>query len=72
MEGQDLASASDPSELLELKIGAAARGCLAIRDLEALADSREVLRTLAAGLAGVEGRSALLSCVWRRLLLASL
>lgn len=55
VEGSDLAATSDPVELLSTRLAAAGRGCIAVRDADALADAREALRALAATLGGEQG-----------------
>eukprot|EP00928_Gymnodinium_smaydae_P088713 TRINITY_DN72776_c0_g1_i1.p1 TRINITY_DN72776_c0_g1~~TRINITY_DN72776_c0_g1_i1.p1 ORF type:complete len:1670 (+),score=274.26 TRINITY_DN72776_c0_g1_i1:66-5075(+) len=63
VEGSEIASANDPGDLLATRLAAAVRGCIAIRDLEVLADTRETLRTLTAALGSAEGGGATLALV---------
>jgi len=54
VEGAELASNSDPGEMLSARVAAANRGCIAVVDCDVLADSREALRSLTASLGGAE------------------
>jgi len=55
IDGAELAAAANPAELLETRLAAANRGCIVVRDGEALADAREALRALATALGANEG-----------------
>ncbi|CAE8592115.1 unnamed protein product, partial [Polarella glacialis] len=57
VEGSEIAASKDPAELLATRLAVADRGCIAIRDLDDLADSREALRALALALGSVDGSS---------------
>ena len=48
----------DPSEIISARLAAAEHGCLAIKDVDALVDSREVVRALAAALGNIDGGSS--------------
>eukprot|EP00929_Paragymnodinium_shiwhaense_P059543 TRINITY_DN29823_c0_g1_i1.p1 TRINITY_DN29823_c0_g1~~TRINITY_DN29823_c0_g1_i1.p1 ORF type:complete len:1556 (+),score=419.81 TRINITY_DN29823_c0_g1_i1:134-4801(+) len=59
IDGRDLADKGADDELTS-KLGAANRGCLAIKDADALADSREAVRALLNALESAEGSSTLI------------
>lgn len=54
VEGSEIAAASDPGELLAIRLATAARGCIAVRGADVLADAREALHALATALGGVQ------------------
>ncbi|CAE7223281.1 spoVK [Symbiodinium microadriaticum] len=58
VESQELADKGDPSEIISARLAAAEHGCLAIKDVDALVDSREVVRALAAALGNIDGGSS--------------
>ncbi|CAK0815826.1 unnamed protein product [Prorocentrum cordatum] len=61
VEGAELVGAASPGELLEARLASAARGCIAVRDVDLLVDAREPLRALAAALGGVESAGSTLA-----------
>ncbi|CAK9028484.1 ESX-1 secretion system protein EccA1 (ESX conserved component A1) (Type VII secretion system protein EccA1) (T7SS protein EccA1) [Durusdinium trenchii] len=58
VDGQEIADKGDPTELIAARLVAAEHGCLAIKDVDALVDSREAVRALAAALGNVDGASS--------------
>ena len=55
VDGQEIGDKGDPTELIAARMVAAEHGCLAIKDVDALVDSREAVRALAAALGNVDG-----------------
>lgn len=55
VDAQEIGDKGDPTELIAARMAAAEHGCLAIKDVDALVDSREAVRALAAALGNVDG-----------------
>ncbi|CAJ1457923.1 unnamed protein product, partial [Effrenium voratum] len=58
VDAQELCEKGDPAEILQTRLLAAEHGCLAIKDVEALVDSREAVRALAQALGNVDGAAS--------------
>ena len=58
VDAQELVDKGDPTDIIAGRIAAAEHGCLAIKDVDALVDSRDVVRALAAALGNIDGASS--------------